>query len=344
MNLPIPSGPGDLTPDWLSRARGRITGPLLVTRIGEDEGLTDGGLYRVRSGDGSWVVKLAPADPAARALFARANRREVTLYTELGRGLPVPGCAHGAFDAATGASVLVLQDLGACRPGDFLAGLSAEQTGAVADALADIHAAWWDAPRAAALSGADCLDEFGFVDCWAAYPAKVAGLLPDIALPPEFRALGDHIAANARAIFGALMEHGPLTVLHRDCQADNVMFADDGAAVIYDWQFMGKGRGVWDVAFLLTSSVAPAVRSRIEDGILRRYHRRLCAAGVNGYGWRQCRREYRQAWVARLFVTVVATVLLDNDTAHRRAWRRTDLERLLAFRSDHRLAAADFPV
>lgn len=344
MPLSIPNGPGDLTPDWLARALGRITGPFQVIRIGEDAGFTGGALYRLTAGTESWVVKLSPSDPAARALFARANRREVALYTELGAGLPVPDCAYGRFDPETGASVLVLQDLAGFRPGNFLSGLSAQEAAAVADALADIHAVWWDRPEARALSGADCLDEFGFAECWQAYPQALFRLLPDMALPPGFLSLGDHIAANACAIFGTLLEDGPVTVLHRDCQADNVMFSDTGRAVLYDWQFMGKGRGVYDVALMLASSVPPALRREIEKDVVRRYHRRLCDAGVAGYGWDQCWREYRQGWIARLFLTTVATVLLDNSSDHRRAWRRADLQRLLAFRSDHGLGLEDYPV
>ena len=344
MTPAIPEGPQDLTGAWLGAVLGHETGPVMGQRIGEEAGFTGGGLYRLTTAEGSWVVKLSPSDPATRALLTRANQREVRFYTELSAGLPVPDCAYGAVDADTGASVVVLQDLAGFRAGDFRAGLSAVETAAVADALADIHAAWWDAAALRGLSGVAMLAEFGFADCWAAYPRAVARLLPEVTLPRAFLALGDHIAAHAEALFSGLLEHGPLTVLHRDCQADNVMFDGDGGAVILDWQLLGKGRGVYDVAYLLISSLQPELRRTIEAEVVRRYHDRLCARGVTGYGFEECWADYRRAVIGKVFLTTVATVLLGNDTAHRRAWRRVDLERLIAFCADHGLGPGDFPV
>ena len=45
-----------------------------------------------------------------------------------------------------------------------------------------------------------------------------------------------------------------------------------------------------------------------------------------------------KAAVGKLFITVAATVLLDNSSAHRRAWRWADLQRLVAFIEDHAVA------
>ncbi len=344
MTPPIPQGPQDLTWAWLSAVLGRDTGPVMGQRIGEDAGFTGGGLYRLTAAEGSWVAKLSPSDPAMRALWAQANAREVQFYTEFSAGLPVPGCDYGAFDAETGASVVLLQDLAGFRAGDFRTGLSAEEAGAVADAMAAIHAAWWEAPEVRGLSGAAMLDEFGFVECWAAYPKVVARLLPEVTLPPGFLALGDHIAAHSEALFEELLEEGPITVLHRDCQADNMMFDADGRAVVLDWQLMGKGRGVYDIAYVLIGSVKPALRREIEADVVRRYHDRLCTNCVSGYAFDDCWADYRRAVIGKVFLTTVATVLLDNDTPHRRAWRRADLERLLAFCADHGFGPGDLPV
>ena len=46
--------------------------------------------------------------------------------------------------------------------------------------------------------------------------------------------------------------------------------------------------------------------------------------------------------VAKLNVSVMATVLLDNSSPAKRAWRRADLLRLMAFCEDHALTPADF--
>lgn len=342
MNAGLPDGPDGLTPAWLSGALKHDVRSVKVTRFGEDEAFTGGGLFRLQLDSNSWVAKLSPSPPVMRATFASANQREVMFYIGMGRGLPVPDCAYGAFDPATGASVLLLQDLAELRPGKFLGGLSAAETRSVVAALADIHGTWWNAPGVAELSGADFLDEFEFAKCWPAYPRALSRLLPDVVLPDSFRALGDYVAANAKAVFGALMEDGPCTVLHRDCQADNVMFNEDGTALILDWQILGKGRGVYDVAYLLISSLQPDLRRQIERDILHTYRQRLLLAGINGYSWDHCWREYTQSVIGKLMLTVVATVLFENDTDYKRAWRKTDLERLLAFCAEHEIGPDSF--
>jgi len=343
MSLPVPAGPADITGDWLGAALGRDIGEFSLTRIGEDQGFTGGGLFRLNFADcDSLIAKLSPSDAQMRATFARANAREVGFYSSFAAGLPVPGCAHAAFDADTGASVLLLQDLGKMRAGAFVDGVGLADARAMVAALAEVHATWWQAPQLAGLSGAGIIEEFSFADAWDAYPQSLAQVLPDIRLPDGFRALGDHVATHWAAVFGALLEDGPLTVLHRDCQVDNVMFDAAGAALLLDWQFMGKGRGVLDVAFGLISSMPPGLRRAEERGLVDFYHAEMIRRGVHGYTARQCWAEYRQSAVARLFVSVVATVLLDNSSPAKQAWRRADLHRLLAFCSDHALCPADF--
>lgn len=338
MVLDIPTGEAGLTPEWLGAALGTPIASVTTTRIGEDEGFTGGRLYRLTiPGRDSLVAKLSPTDPALRAQFAKANAREVTFYTELSAGLPVPGCAYAACDAATGASILLLQDMGSARAVAFREGAGVHDVTAMLRTFARIHAAWWNAPALAELSGAAVLSEFSFATPWAHYTDALADLLPDVVLPQGFIALGDFAATHLAEIYDHLQERGPLTVLHRDPQLDNILFDADGQALLLDWQILGKGRGVWDVAYFLISSVPPALRRIHERAWVRGYHAELVALGGTGYDFDRCWRDYLASVMGKLFVTVWATVELDNSTAHKRAWRRTDLMRLLAFVEDHDL-------
>ncbi len=90
----------------------------------------------------------------------------------------------------------------------------------------------------------------------------------------------------------------------------------------------------------MISSVTPAGRRRSEERLLETYHRSLIEHGVRGYDLDQCWSDYRRAAFGKLLVTVAGTLLYDNSSAHRREWRRVDLERLTAFLGDH--AVADF--
>lgn len=345
MSLPIPLGPDEITADWLGHALGHPVASVTLSRIGEDEGFTGGGLFRLGlAGGGSLIAKLSPANPRMRATFARANAREVGFYTRFARGLPVPDCVYGACDPVSGASILLLQDLGQMRAGVFVDGLGVNDARAMLHALAKMHAAWWRAPELAALTGAEAVDEFSFAETWAAYPQAVAQLLPGARLPKAFLTLGSHVAAHSMQVFGALLNEGPLTLLHRDCQVDNVVFDAAGNALILDWQFMGKGRGTYDVSYCLISSLPVPLRRRYERDLVAYYHDELIRRGVTGYDAAQCWNDYRRAVISKLCVNVVATVLLDNTSPAKQAWRRADLDRLLAFCQDHALTPADFAV
>ena len=162
MSLPIPEGPDGLTPDWLSAALGHAVASVTVTRIGEDEGFTGGALYRLEMPDQSLIAKLSPTDPVLRKTFASANAREVNFYREWSNGLPVPVASFAAIDTETGASIVMMDDLGAARAVPFARGADVRDVEAVLATFARIHAAWWEAPTLSQLSGAAVLKEHSF--------------------------------------------------------------------------------------------------------------------------------------------------------------------------------------
>lgn len=330
----FPRSEAEISSAWLSDALGRAVSVRGIERIGVDEGFTGGGLFRVMLNEGSVVVKLSPTDAGLRAAFAAANAREVQFYQMSGgRALPVPACHFGAFDAATGASALVIEDMDARRSVPFLTGCDTDEVAQVVDALAAVHGAFWD--EAEEVPALALLDEFDFAQMWAAYPSRVAELLPDVVLPDQFLALGDWLAGDTREIFTRSMA-GPQTVVHRDAQVDNVLFGDE--AVLLDWQFMGRGKGAHDLAFFLISSVQPEVRRGCEDAMIARYVRVLGQA----YDLDECRADYLFGAVWRLFITAMATTQLDNASPHKQAWRKADLARLIAFCEDHRIGPETF--
>lgn len=335
--LAIPEGPEGLSADWLSAALGEDVASVEVTRIGEDQGFMGGGLYRLATSDASYIAKLSPLDPAQRASFAASNAREVTFYQTLADGMPVPTCFFARSDPNSGASVILLEDLGEARAVPYLDGLWQKDVTAVLSAFGEIHAKWWNAPALEGLSGADALAEFSLPEAWAAYPDALSKLLPDVKLPERFVTLAEAAAQNVDAVYHQMQETGPLTVLHRDPQLDNILFDAEGAAILLDWQMQGKGRGVWDVAYFLISSVPPVRRRRNERAWVEGYHADLVARGVTGYALEDCWRDYLRSVMSKLFVTIWATVHLDNNSSHKRAYRRVDLTRLLSFVEDHKL-------
>ena len=105
--------------------------------------------------------------------------------------------------------------------------------------------------------------------------------------------------------------------------------------IIIDWQTTGRGLGISDIAYLLISSLSPTDRRASEQELVGMYHRYLIDSGVENYGLDQCWADYKVSVASKLFISVTATVRLDNTTPHRRAWRAADLQRLMAFIDDH---------
>ncbi|WP_069298310.1 oxidoreductase family protein [Neptunicoccus sediminis] len=337
MPLPIPRNAEEITPDWLSDALGRSVASCTAQRIGQDESFTGGSLIRLgvawagSGGPATIIAKLSARRPEFRKALAQANRREVGFYRSCasGRDLPVPQYLYADFDRASGQSITLLEDFPTARSVDFVKGCPLEDAHSVISAMARIHGEFWGV--GAAQSG--WLSEFDFPQCWADYPARLAEILPQQNLPHWFRRLGDALAVQPQR-FAQLLGQGPQTCIHRDLQVDNVLFTPKGAVVL-DWQFTGRGNGGSDLAYFLISSLAPAQRRAGETDLIRHYHKQLQASGVSGFSLQDCHQNYVVGALGKLFLTVVATVLFDNSSAHKRAWRDADLQRLLAFCSDH---------
>ncbi|KAH0612406.1 uncharacterized protein H6S33_010458 [Morchella sextelata] len=87
------------------------------------------------------------------------------------------------------------------------------------------------------------------------------------------------------------------TLIHGDCKAANIVFAPPGvggevACALYDFQYVGVGLGVQDLAYFLGTSVnARDLEGGGEEALLRVYYDELVAAlgrsgnGVEGYMW-----------------------------------------------------------
>jgi hypothetical protein len=85
---------------------------------------------------------------------------------------------------------------------------------------------------------------------------------------------------------------------HNDYRADNLLIDESqGAATIHvvDWQTLGVGNPMKDVAYFLGGCLLPDQRAAIEKELLGEYHSSLLAAGVEGFDWEQCWADYRRA-------------------------------------------------
>jgi len=98
---------------------------------------------------------------------------------------------------------------------------------------------------------------------------------------------------------------GPFTLAHHDFRLDNLMFSADRVWVL-DWQIAGWGAPMWDLAYLMGSSVAPADRRRLEADVVRRHVEDLTARGVPNLTEEWAWTEYRRLSLAILLVITPA--------------------------------------
>ncbi len=368
--MDVPGSPGAVTPSWLTAAlrssrtlRHAKVESVEPSRIGVEAGYSGQiALLQLTYGDppegraaedapASLVGKFVAFDPQAQAFSQNSSQREVRFFTELATqaGLPTPRCYYAAMNRETGASILLLEDLSHFREVDLHVGCGADDVELVIQQSAGMHSRWWQDPRLRALEWLPPIDAFAtqpMEQWWARYPQAVASLLPDDRPPAALFEIGRRFSENARRVFAPLATP-PITCIHRDVHAANILFGPevgesqrdgDRPLVLIDWPLVAWGRGVYDVTYFMISSVTPARRRRSEKRLLELYHRLLIDNGVRGYSLDQCWSDYRRAVFGKLLVTVAGTVLYDNSSAHRREWRRLDLERLTAFIEDHAIA------
>lgn len=346
--MSIPVDVRSVTAEWLTEALG-VGGPggdaavtsFRVERVGEEQGWT-GVLAHfelsysepVEGAPSSLIAKFSPPDPSH--VF---GLHEVPFYREIaaGRDFPIPVCYYGEVDTRTGASVMLLEDLSRLRTVGFTDGCTPGEAEAAVRALATIHATWWNDPRLESMDWLFSIGDTRFAEWWAQYPQEIKTLLPELEVSRGLFEFGDRFATDMPLILDRI-EGAPFTCVHKDIHVDNLLFGshpDDPSVVLVDWQTAGRGKGISDIAYLLISSLSPQDRRESERRLVGIYHRYLVESGVEGYTLDQCWADYIVSVASKLFITVTATVLFDNTSAHRRAWRTADLQRLMAFIDDH---------
>jgi hypothetical protein len=175
-------------------------------------------------------------------------------------------------------------------------GLAIADAERLMDVLADLHAEYWESPALA--------------ESWIVRPAEglFAGMIAQLVgsgvatLRERFEGrVPDAVlvaAAEAGPHWGEVLRRcaeGPQTLVHNDCRLDNIFFDADGAPVFVDWQIPARTRGTHDVGNLLAGSMAAEDLEDHWQPLLRRYHDRLGARGIGGYGWDECVEHYRQS-------------------------------------------------
>ncbi|MDH3301534.1 MAG: ecdysteroid 22-kinase family protein [Acidimicrobiia bacterium] len=221
------------------------------------------------------VAKL-PADNVNRdaAASSGAYRREAEAYGHLLPLSPVARPELHAMVTADDTAAFLLQDLTPLRRVDQLTGLGPADTAAVAETLERFHRFW---RRRVETPG-------GPVDELAIRRSTVAGFSLDsvarglamvrdrwIDVTADEADVFSKLVANAPALVDAFTHAATAepTLCHGDPRADNLCFAGDGSAVLFDWQQIAVQFGEADLAWLMATSLDPEVRRSCADNVVR---------------------------------------------------------------------------
>ena len=107
----------------------------------------------------------------------------------------------------------------------------------------------------------------------------------------------------------ARLSRTPVTLVHGDLRLDNVFFGDGpsaGRIKLIDWQAIRLGRGVYDLAYFLSTSVPVEIRRQRQDELISTYLEALSMNGVSGYTQMDCVEDF--GWALLDIVTFVGVI------------------------------------
>lgn len=328
----VPRTPQEISPQWLTAALteggvlsgGRVTS-ISLQDIGAGAGFF-GQLakmaveYEGASGaPASMIVKVPTVLAQSREVgnLFRFYEREIEFYRQVAPQMRIrtPRMYYSYMDVAGDEYFLLLEDLAAARPGDEVAGCSIQDAEIALTELAKYHAQWWEHPQL------ETMDWMPFVNAPVHQSAEQSY---NQAWEPFAQAFGERIPSSVMPLCEEMKTHvidllnlfepGPRTIIHGDYRLDNLFFDHpDGSPVLaIDWQISSRGRGMFDVAYFLSSCIEPAERRAHEQRLVRHWYDIVTdGSGRKSYTWDEAWLNYRQGVLYTNIYTVIGIGSLD---------------------------------
>jgi hypothetical protein len=324
----------ELTPRWLTHTL-RASGALPA---GEVVSVTQTNTRHMVSRNYFLTIDYTPDAPvsAPRRLFFKMsdpakqplNATEVDFYARVAAAMPdppIPRCYSAEFDAEAGSYHILLHDLSETHTNnEFPLPARIPHAEQMVDALADLHAFWWDHPH---------LNDYAQpperqIPVYVAHNrgglAPIIDLMGD-RLPTERRQLLELVFdRHEQAMLARAAQGKHLTFIHSDSHTGNFLLPRDnenGRAYMVDRQLFDFSLDAWvgvsDLAYLWCHWWQPERRRALEIPLLRRYHERMQALGVTNYSWEQLWLDYRLTAIQSIHVAIEWGV---DDGIYRMAW------------------------
>ncbi len=319
--MPVLQRPEELTSAWLAEALG--SGPIdgfAVESIGTGQ-MSESRRVRIDyapgpdAGPATVVLKTASADENSRSVGVGLGvyDREVRFYSELAPriGGPLAQCHTAVVDPRDGWFTLLLEDVAPAVQGDQIAGCSAAQARLAIHELAKLHAPVFGDPQLGATPWLNQEMVLG--------QALMTQLLPGFAERYGERVAAEHLEVCRRFIASldgwVADRRPPLGLVHGDYRLDNILFGADDAPrrfAVVDWQTVGWGPAMTDVAYFLGGSLTVEDRRAHEQSLVREYFDALHAHGVRGFDWDLCWDGYRRQSFLGIVMTVGPAMLVER--------------------------------
>ena len=285
-----------LTPEWLTPVLCKDVSEARVIGISVEAASSGSSVrrrIRVRynaQGEAANLVtdffaKTTP-DILTRLTSGTSAGQEARFFTVLAPmlNLEVPRHRCSAFDRVTGRSLHLFDDLVATRGAafcDYRTTFTQVQMEGVLSTLAQLHGRLHgDARLAGALSWIPTYETFFRALAGTGTRVGHAQAMEEARhlIPSEVYAARDRLWAAAE---DSLTDHaaGPRSVIHSDVHPGNWYLTADGQPGLCDWQCIAQGHWARDLAYALSSMLAPEARRIWEGDLIAHYLRALERAG-----------------------------------------------------------------
>ena len=226
--------------------------------------------------------------------------------------------------------LLLIEDLAPARVGDQLEGRTPAECEPVLQAIAEAQAPLWQSPLlrehywVAPMDVGLRIAHEMFLRSRPIFERRFAAQLS-----ADDRRVLDWLEEHAPALQIALHGEAPIALVHGDFRLDNLLFDDEPAPRVVEWQGVARGPAPYDVAYFLSGALASDVPAAAETDLVAGYHRTLVAEGVQGYGAEACLRDYRRSMLGVLH-RMVTIDRVDLGTGRGLALFDTWVERVFA--------------
>ena len=296
MRLHLPKQPGEVTPEWLTQvlhARGTLDHARVAGLEFETIGTFSSELWRLHlyydgvegNAPATLILKRPSTEAYNRPHSGFAN--EVRFYRDIAQRVSVrtPQLYFGSVDDATGEAILLLEDVRGLAPIDWDTGVTDDHAQLALEALAALHAAWWEQ--------VDSLNELPHLGD-PAFRSQMAE-----AYDRGWRASRDYFKAHYGKPFvtigDALLGHvetalaqmaAPATLLHGDAHFENIVIASHNnreEVMFMDWADARRGLASFDIAVFAVQSYPTPVRRLKEEALVKAHAELVRAAGVHDW-------------------------------------------------------------